>query len=201
MPSGWTPPISSSSTTTQLPVVIDPEASRRDEVLLHPGAGTNVVHRVATPAPADFDGCEVVVEERIVNQRLTAAPIEARSGRRLLDRRRTSRALLGLPGRPPHPRLARRRVRPREVAGARRHARRRRRVRRQVADVSGRVGARLLRPRRRPAGALDRDPLREHDGDAARAQSGAARRASAALATATSPPTNSTSCRTPAPSR
>ena len=63
-----------------LPVVIDPEESRRDEVLLHPGAGTNVVHRVATPTPADFDGCEVVVEARIVNQRLTAAPIEARSG-------------------------------------------------------------------------------------------------------------------------
>ena len=41
-------------------------------------------------------------------------------GRRLLDRRRTPRALRGLPGSAPHPRLARRRVRPREVAGARR---------------------------------------------------------------------------------
>ena len=29
---------------------------------------------------ADFSGCEVVVQERIVNQRLTAAPIEARAG-------------------------------------------------------------------------------------------------------------------------
>jgi carbon-monoxide dehydrogenase large subunit len=63
-----------------LPAVIDPEESLRDEVLMHPGAGTNVVHRAATPAPADFAGCEVVVEARIVNQRLTAAPIEARSG-------------------------------------------------------------------------------------------------------------------------
>ena len=34
-----------------LPVVVDPEESRRDEVLLHPGAGTNVVHRAATPTP------------------------------------------------------------------------------------------------------------------------------------------------------
>ena len=29
---------------------------------------------------ADFSDCEVVVEERIVNQRLTGAPIEARTG-------------------------------------------------------------------------------------------------------------------------
>ena len=104
---------------------------------------------------------------------------------RLLDRRRTSRALRRLSGPAPDPRLARRRVRPREVAGARHHARCRRRLRRQVADLSRGVGARLLRARRRPAGALDRDPLREHDGDAARAQPGAARRAWAAPATAT----------------
>jgi carbon-monoxide dehydrogenase large subunit len=62
-----------------LPVIVDPEESRRDEVLLHPGAGTNIVHRAATP-PADFTDCEVVVEARIVNQRLTAGPIEPRSG-------------------------------------------------------------------------------------------------------------------------
>jgi aerobic carbon-monoxide dehydrogenase large subunit len=62
-----------------LPVVVDPEVSRRDEVLLHPGAGTNVVHQASTE-PADFTDCEVVVEARIVNQRLTAAPIEPRSG-------------------------------------------------------------------------------------------------------------------------
>ena len=158
-----------------LPVVIDPEESRRDEVLLHPGAGTNVVHRAATPAPADFDGCEVVVEARIVNQRLTAAPIEPRSGAALLDRRRTPRALRRLSGAAPDPRLARRRVRSREIAGPRHHPRRRWWLRCQVADVSRGVGARLLRPGGRPAGALDRNPLGEHDGDAARAQPGAAR--------------------------
>jgi carbon-monoxide dehydrogenase large subunit len=62
-----------------LPVVIDPEASLDDEVLLFPAAGTNVVMRFASESQADFGGCEVVVKERIVNQRLTAAPLEPRS--------------------------------------------------------------------------------------------------------------------------
>jgi carbon-monoxide dehydrogenase large subunit len=51
----------------------------RDERLLFPDVGTNVVQRFASGSQADFGGCEVVVEERIVNQRLTAAPIEGRS--------------------------------------------------------------------------------------------------------------------------
>ncbi|HZA80330.1 MAG TPA: xanthine dehydrogenase family protein molybdopterin-binding subunit, partial [Actinomycetes bacterium] len=63
-----------------LPVVVDPEAAARDEVLLFPDAGTNVV------ASADlggdgwegFDGCEVVITERIVNHRVVAAPMEGR---------------------------------------------------------------------------------------------------------------------------
>jgi carbon-monoxide dehydrogenase large subunit len=63
-----------------LPVVIDPEVSARDEVLLFPDVGTNVVQRFASKTQADFAGCEVVVQERIVNQRMTAAPIETRSG-------------------------------------------------------------------------------------------------------------------------
>ena len=62
-----------------LPAVVDPEAAQRDEVLVYPEVGTNVVTQFATASPADFAGCEVVVEERIVNQRLTAAPIEGRS--------------------------------------------------------------------------------------------------------------------------
>jgi aerobic carbon-monoxide dehydrogenase large subunit len=62
-----------------LPAVVDPEAALGDERLLFPEVGTNVVQRFASGSPADFDGCEVVVEERIVNQRLTAAPIEGRS--------------------------------------------------------------------------------------------------------------------------
>ncbi len=63
-----------------LPVVNDPEVARRDEVLLFPEAGTNVVMKFASATRADFTGCEVVVEERIANQRMTAAPIEGRSG-------------------------------------------------------------------------------------------------------------------------
>jgi carbon-monoxide dehydrogenase large subunit len=63
-----------------LPVVIDPERALRDDLLLFPEAGTNVVMRFASATQADFTVCEIVVEERIVNQRMTAAPIETRSG-------------------------------------------------------------------------------------------------------------------------
>jgi carbon-monoxide dehydrogenase large subunit len=63
-----------------LPAVVDAEQAVRDEVLLFPDVGTNVVQRFASKNQADFSDCEVVVEERIVNQRLTAAPLEPRSG-------------------------------------------------------------------------------------------------------------------------
>ena len=63
-----------------LPAVVGPEAAAGDDVLLFPDAGTNVVQRFASKQSADFAGCEVVVAERIVNQRMTAAPIETRSG-------------------------------------------------------------------------------------------------------------------------
>jgi carbon-monoxide dehydrogenase large subunit len=63
-----------------LPVIVDPEVSARDETLLYPDAGSNAVMAIASPRRADFDDCEVVVEERIVNQRLSGAPMEARVG-------------------------------------------------------------------------------------------------------------------------
>jgi aerobic carbon-monoxide dehydrogenase large subunit len=63
-----------------LPAVVDVEQSLAGDVLLFPEAGTNVVQRFSSKTQADFSGCEVIVEERIVNQRLTAAPIEPRSG-------------------------------------------------------------------------------------------------------------------------
>jgi carbon-monoxide dehydrogenase large subunit len=63
-----------------LPAVLELEESARDEVVLFPDFGTNVLSRMTSPAQADFSGCEVVVEERIVNQRLTGAPIEPRAG-------------------------------------------------------------------------------------------------------------------------
>ncbi|MGI9596432.1 MAG: xanthine dehydrogenase family protein molybdopterin-binding subunit, partial [Acidimicrobiales bacterium] len=64
----------------QLPAVVDPEDAIRNEVVLFPEVGTNVLGRLNSDAVADFTDCEVVVSERIVNQRLTAAPIEPRTG-------------------------------------------------------------------------------------------------------------------------
>ncbi|MDH3679770.1 MAG: xanthine dehydrogenase family protein molybdopterin-binding subunit [Acidimicrobiia bacterium] len=63
-----------------LPPVLDLEQSATDEVLLFPDHGTNVVNRMHSDRQADFSACEVVVTERIRNQRLTAAPIEPRTG-------------------------------------------------------------------------------------------------------------------------
>ncbi len=60
--------------------VVDVEQSARNEILLFPELGSNAVLKVSTPTNADFSGCEVIVEERIVNPRLSGAPIEARSG-------------------------------------------------------------------------------------------------------------------------
>jgi carbon-monoxide dehydrogenase large subunit len=63
-----------------LPAVVGTEAAARDEVLLFPEAGTNVIASFGEPAPADFfDGCEVVVSRRIVNQRVAPVPLETRA--------------------------------------------------------------------------------------------------------------------------
>ena len=63
-----------------LPVVTDVAASVAGEVLIFPDAGTNTVLKLETPEQADFGECEVVVSERIVNQRLSGAPMEPRVG-------------------------------------------------------------------------------------------------------------------------
>ncbi|MPQ98633.1 molybdopterin-dependent oxidoreductase [Modestobacter sp. I12A-02628] len=63
-----------------LPAVIGTEAAARDDVLLFPEAGTNVVAALGGPAPEDlFDGCEVVVTQRVVNQRVAPVPLETRA--------------------------------------------------------------------------------------------------------------------------
>jgi aerobic carbon-monoxide dehydrogenase large subunit len=63
-----------------LPAVVGTEAAARDEVLLFPEAGTNVVATFGEPAPEDFfAGCEVVVTQRLVNQRVAPVPLEARA--------------------------------------------------------------------------------------------------------------------------
>jgi carbon-monoxide dehydrogenase large subunit len=63
-----------------LPAVVGTEAAARDEVLLFPEAGTNVVATFGDPPPEDlFAGCEVVVSRRIVNQRVAPVPLEVRA--------------------------------------------------------------------------------------------------------------------------
>ena len=63
-----------------LPAVVDPHAALRDEVVLHEAAGTNLVFELATGRTDDlFDGCEVVVTQEAVNQRIAAVPLEVRS--------------------------------------------------------------------------------------------------------------------------
>ena len=72
-----------------LPAVVDVEdALAPDAPLLFPEAGSNSVYAArpaaasaAPAAPEDpFAACEVVVEERIVNQRLAPCPLEVRAG-------------------------------------------------------------------------------------------------------------------------
>ncbi len=69
-----------------LPVVVDMLEAAKDETLLYPGVGTNICHDSAqwgipemTPAEEFFDGCDVVVRQRVWNQRVAAAPMEVRS--------------------------------------------------------------------------------------------------------------------------
>lgn len=62
-----------------LPVVIDMEEAEGDTVLVHPDAGTNTALVVGPPAEIDFDDCDVVVRQRIVNNKVAIAPMEGRS--------------------------------------------------------------------------------------------------------------------------
>jgi carbon-monoxide dehydrogenase large subunit len=63
----------------RLPVVIDPEAALDDATLLFPEAGTNLVDEFTVGDVDDaLARCEVVVEQRIVNQRVSASPLETR---------------------------------------------------------------------------------------------------------------------------
>ena len=62
-----------------LPAVVTLEHALTDEVLLFPQAGTNKPAGIPTGMVADTSGCDVVVRQRIVNQRVAAAPIEPRT--------------------------------------------------------------------------------------------------------------------------
>jgi aerobic carbon-monoxide dehydrogenase large subunit len=61
-----------------LPVVIGIANSLAGGTLLFPGAGSNIPVDHAAPDAA-FDGCEVVVEREIVNQRVAPVPLEGRA--------------------------------------------------------------------------------------------------------------------------
>jgi carbon-monoxide dehydrogenase large subunit len=62
-----------------LPVVVDPSVAARDETLLFPELGTNVVCAKEPDSSDDiFAGCEVVVTGEIVNPRVAVAPLEVR---------------------------------------------------------------------------------------------------------------------------
>ncbi|MEY2569939.1 MAG: aerobic carbon-monoxide dehydrogenase large subunit [Acidimicrobiaceae bacterium] len=62
-----------------LPVVVDPEEAALDELLLFPEAGTNCAVELAFGRTDDlFDGCEVVVTEKVINNRVAACPLEVR---------------------------------------------------------------------------------------------------------------------------
>ena len=65
-----------------LPAVVDMAAARDSDTLLFPEAGTNVVVKFGDEANLSndlFDGCEVVVSETILNQRVAPAPMETRA--------------------------------------------------------------------------------------------------------------------------
>ncbi len=63
-----------------LPAVIGAGRAASDDVLLFPDAGTNVAVRFGRAEPDDFfAGCEVVVRQAVVNQRLAAVPLEPRA--------------------------------------------------------------------------------------------------------------------------
>ncbi len=63
-----------------LPALIGAETSAGDDAfLLYPASDSNVVTRYGETASADlFNGCEVVVRQRVENQRMAACPIEPR---------------------------------------------------------------------------------------------------------------------------
>jgi carbon-monoxide dehydrogenase large subunit len=73
-----------------LPPVIDVLAAAENTTLVHEAAGTNVVLRlpgdlvnagIEQPAPEVdlFEGCDVVIKQRIINQRVAPCPLEVRA--------------------------------------------------------------------------------------------------------------------------
>jgi len=69
-----------------LPVVLDMDDSLAGNALLHPAAETNVVLKFAAREEGDiFEGCDVIVELTIENQRVAPAPMEVRAAVAIWD--------------------------------------------------------------------------------------------------------------------
>jgi carbon-monoxide dehydrogenase large subunit len=64
-----------------LPAAVTTVDAAKDDVLLYPEIGTNVAGRAGRSDhdPRLFDGCDVVVRDTLVSQRLAACPLEVRS--------------------------------------------------------------------------------------------------------------------------
>src|SRR3954452_11564503 len=64
-----------------LPVIVDPAAALEDGApILHPDVGTNISLDMSFGTdPSLMDGCDVVVSQRIVNQRVAPCPLEVRA--------------------------------------------------------------------------------------------------------------------------
>jgi aerobic carbon-monoxide dehydrogenase large subunit len=63
-----------------LPVIVDPEKSAASDVLICEPNGSNVAMALQFGSdPTLFDGCEVVISQRVVHNRVAAAPLEGRS--------------------------------------------------------------------------------------------------------------------------
>ena len=64
-----------------LEAVVDPEQALAGAPWLFPEAGTNVAFEIDFDHPDEdlFAGCEVVVRQRLINQRLAACPLETRA--------------------------------------------------------------------------------------------------------------------------
>ncbi|GAB3935101.1 xanthine dehydrogenase family protein molybdopterin-binding subunit [Micromonospora vulcania] len=67
-----------------LPALVDVDQALADELVLHPEAGTNMVLKLGFRRPAGraelHEGAEVVIRQRMTNQRVAPCPLEARAG-------------------------------------------------------------------------------------------------------------------------
>ena len=64
-----------------LPTLVSPQEAAKDEVLLFPEVGTNVAGHSGSPEHDKnlFDGCDVVITDTLVSQRMAPCPLEPRS--------------------------------------------------------------------------------------------------------------------------